>query len=450
MERIIYIFRIALEAVFINRFRSILTALGIIFGVAAVIAMLAVGNGAKQETLEQIKLVGVNNIVIIPKNNDMKGSSEIEDEDGPQMSEKYSPGLSLADANSIKDIIPVVQRVSPEVKYETFILKDGIQKKAQVNGITEDYFQVYNLRVVQGKIFSKHQMQKGEAVCIIGENIQVKFFPRECAVGKSIKCGNVWLKIIGVLENRAVSSAAMNNYNVGNFNNTVYAPIQTMLLRYKDRSRITEKSFREEDVYEGGDFVVLIDEEEKQSNNFNQLDKIVVQVEDSKYIRQTESLIRKMLLRRHSEVEDFEILLPEVELKQEQATKERFNIVLGAIASISLIVGGIGIMNIMLASVMERIKEIGVRMAMGARRKDIILQFLTESTLISISGGLIGIVLGIVLSRGISYFFHILTVISCVSILISFVVSAGIGIIFGYMPAKKAASQDPVESLRYE
>jgi putative ABC transport system permease protein len=182
----------------------------------------------------------------------------------------------------------------------------------------------------------------------------------------------------------------------------------------------------------------------------NQIDKIVVQVKETELINPTSEIIQRMISRRHSGVDDFEIKVPELLLKQEQRTKDIFNIVLGAIASISLIVGGIGIMNIMLASVMERTKEIGIRIATGATRKDVVFQFLAEATLISLSGGIIGIFLGLALARIIMEVADILTIVSLASIVISFGVSATVGILFGYMPAKKAASQDPVASLRYE
>jgi putative ABC transport system permease protein len=182
----------------------------------------------------------------------------------------------------------------------------------------------------------------------------------------------------------------------------------------------------------------------------NQIDKIVVQVKETEMISPTSEIIQRMLKRRHSGVDDFEIKVPELLLKQEQRTKDIFNIVLGAIASISLIVGGIGIMNIMLASVMERTKEIGIRMATGATRKDVVFQFLSEATFISVSGGIIGIFLGLALAKIIMEVADILTIVSVASIVISFGVSATVGIVFGYMPAKKAASQDPVTSLRYE
>jgi putative ABC transport system permease protein len=187
-----------------------------------------------------------------------------------------------------------------------------------------------------------------------------------------------------------------------------------------------------------------------EGSNYHQLDKIVVQVEESEQLTPTTEILNNMLKRRHSDVEDFIIRVPELLLKQEQRTKDIFNIVLGVIASISLLVGGIGIMNIMLASVMERIREIGVRMATGATKRDIVLQFLSEATIISVTGGIIGIILGVVFAELITQATGILTIISPLSLIISFGVSAAIGILFGYMPAKRASEQDPVETLRYE
>jgi putative ABC transport system permease protein len=219
-------------------------------------------------------------------------------------------------------------------------------------------------------------------------------------------------------------------------------------LRFKDRSLISSSSFGG-GIFYGGDFAVYTDGGAAESTN-NQVDKIVVQVKESSQIQPTTELLKRMMTRRHGGMDDFEIKVPELLLKNEQRTKDIFNIVLGAIASISLIVGGIGIMNIMLASVMERIKEIGIRQAIGARKKDIVIQFLAEATLISITGGLIGILLGIAISRIITEITGILTIVSPLSIILSFGVSASVGIIFGYMPAKRASQQDPVASLRHE
>jgi len=451
-QRYIYIFNIALEAVMAYKFRSFLTTLGIIFGVAAVITMMAIGNGAKQEILEQIKLVGVNNIVIRPvtPGGDEQDSS---DEDGKSMQNKYSPGLTLKDAESIKDIIPTVTRVSPEVTYETFIIKSGKRRTAKLNGVTPDFFEVYNLQLQEGRFFTEEQMINARPVCVIGPTIKAKLFPEENPIGKYIKCGHVWLKVIGILEINMFNVATDRDLGVSDYNNNIYAPIQTVLLRYKDRSVINSNS-----VHGGGSGIVIRggfvtsfwSSSGSDESNFNQLDKIVVQVSESDYLLSSSNTIQKMMLRRHAEVDDFDISIPEILLKQEQRTKDIFNIVLAVIAGISLIVGGIGIMNIMLASVMERIKEIGIRMATGATKKDVVFQFLTEATLISISGGFIGIFMGFFFSKIIMQVTGILTIISPLSIIVSFCVSAAVGIAFGYVPAKRAASQDPVVSLRHE
>ncbi|HOP12877.1 ABC transporter permease [Lentimicrobium sp.] len=451
--RKLYILTIALEAVFANRFRSMLTALGIIFGVAAVIAMLAIGNGARQEILEQMKLVGVNNIIIMPKVESKMEEAAKESGQGKQATEKFSPGLTLADAASIAAIIPSVAKVSPEVVYESVIISEGVSTYGKVSGVTPDFFEVFTLPLERGEMFNEDQLREGKAVCILGATIKAKLFPHSDPVGRYVKCGSVWLKVTGVLQSRAVNADISENLGISDYNNQVYAPIQTMLLRYRDRSVVTTAMIRggsSGSVVIDGGFMSFSSSGGSDESVANQIDKIVVQVKETNLISQTSEIIQRMLKRRHAGVDDFEIKVPELLLKQEQRTKDIFNIVLGAIASISLIVGGIGIMNIMLASVMERTKEIGIRMATGATRKDVIFQFLSEATLISLSGGIIGIFLGMALAKIIMEVTGILTIVSLASIVISFGVSATVGIAFGYMPARKAAMQDPVTSLRYE
>jgi len=442
MQRYLHDFYIALDAIFANKMKSILTTLGIIFGVAAVISMLAIGNGAKQELLEQMKLVGVNNIVITPvieEDENSETSSTEETRPGEKPKQKYSRGLCLSDVKAIENVLPVVEKISPEINIDAYVIKNGKQRTANVIGITPVYFELFSLGLQSGKMFNTYQMEHGLDVCIIGEDIRKKFFSNEDPLGKSIKCGNIWLRVVGILKKRKTSVSNVS-LKLSNSNECIYVPIKTMLLKFKNRSLITAKAF---------------DNRRRNNNNnkevnYNQLDKIIVQVKNTEQLEPASEIIGRMLLRRHSDVEDFEISVPELQLKQQQKTKDIFNIVLGAIAGISLIVGGIGIMNIMLASVMERIKEIGIRLAIGATKKDIIVQFLSESTLISISGGLLGIVLGAVISKMITRFADIDTIISFSSIIIAFSVSAIVGVIFGYMPAKRAAEKDPVESLKYE
>lgn len=447
MERYLQILTISLEAVFVNKLRSILTALGIIFGVGAVISMMAIGNGARQEILEQIKLVGVNNIVILPKIDPDK--TEEEEDEGKTLKKKYSPGLTLKDAENLLISIPTIEKISSEAIYKTLAIRNGKKLSVKLSGVSPEFFELFNQGLKKGVFFNNWQVERGDAVCIIGPEIEAKLFSKEDAIGKNVKCGNVWLKVIGVLEGVRVNEKA-EEMGISNYATNVFTPIKTLLIRYKDRSVINKASFGSVQTFRFRRGGMTMMTSEGGGGGENQLDKIVVQVKETSQLSSTSKIIRKILDRRHKGVDDYEIKIPELLLKQEQKTKDIFNIVLGAIAGISLIVGGIGIMNIMLASVMERIREIGVRRAIGATQKDIVLQFLSEATFISVSGGLIGILLGVLIAKLITATTGILTIVSLGSIAISFGVAASVGIIFGWLPAKKAAEQDPVESLRHD
>ena len=432
-----------IESIFANKVKSLLTALGIIFGVAAVISMLAIGNGAQQEILEQIKMVGVNNIVISPvagsdsENDTNSGSGE-----GPQVStKKFSKGLTLLDAEAIAEIIPAVERVSPVISFNYSAILDGKSKPVVLEGINNNYLRLFNINLQAGKEFTDEQMAKAFPVCLIGDNIRQVFFNQQDPIGQYIKCGDVWLQIVGVVERRDFTASASDELGISSTDNKIFVPAKTVNIRFRNRALIRADEVEAMAASGGG--------ENNKSENINQLDKIIVQVSETEYLSSTADIIRRMLLRRHNNLYDFEVTIPELLLKQQQRTKNIFNIVLGVIAGISLLVGGIGIMNIMLASVMERIREIGIRQAIGASRIDIIVQFLSESTIISVSGGIIGIILGVALSKIITMVFDIQTIISAFSIVISFGVSVIVGITFGYLPAKRASEHDPVNSLRY-
>ena len=447
MERYFQILSISLEAVFINKMRSVLTALGIIFGVGAVISMMAIGNGARQEILDQMKLVGVNNIVILPRNDSDNKSSE--EEEGKTLKKKYSPGLTLKDAENIQTSVPTVNKISSEAIYKTLGIRNGKKLSIKLTGVSPQFFAMFNQDLKKGEFFNKWQVERGDPVCIIGPEVVAKLFPKEDPIGKYLKSGNVWLKVIGILEGVRVNEKA-EEMGISNYSTNVFTPIKTLLLRYKDRSVINAASFGGGQTIRFGGNSISFSNSGEGSGGLNQLDKIVVQVKETHQLSSTSKLIKKILDRRHKGVDDYEIKIPELLLKQEQKTKDIFNIVLGAIAGISLVVGGIGIMNIMLASVMERIREIGVRRATGATKKDIVFQFLAEATFISVSGGLLGILLGVIIAKIITVTTGILTIVSFVSIAISFGVAASVGIIFGWLPARKAAEQDPVESLRHD
>lgn len=437
---------IGFEAIIANKLKSILTALGIIFGVAAVISMMAIGNGAEQEILEQIKMVGVNNIIITPTQISEKGTEESEtDQPGGK---KFSKGLTLLDLKAMEDVIPTIKMVSPVISYNYSAVIDGKSKPIVLEGVNSNYFSIFDIKLQSGEFFKSIQADAGQPVCIIGDNIKTVFFNQEDPIGKSIKCGQIWLKIIGVVERRDFTASASDEMGISSSDNKIFVPAQTILMRFKNRGLIRADEVEQANARRR--MVVTSQDSKAQADdkNPNQLDKIILQVKETEQLSATANIVKRMLLRRHSDLYDFEVTIPELLLKQQQRTKKVFNIVLGAIAGISLIVGGIGIMNIMLASVMERIREIGTRQAIGASRKDIVAQFLAESTLISLSGGIIGILLGIILSKIITAVFDIKTIISLFSIVIAFGVSALVGIMFGYMPAKRAADKDPVESLR--
>jgi putative ABC transport system permease protein len=451
IAHVLFSFRVAVVAVGHNKLRAGLTSLGILFGVASVIAMLAIGKGAEQEILEQMRLLGSNNIIITPLVEQKEGDAK-EEKDEKQV-KKYTPGLSYADVESINRVVPNVETTSAEVVLNSMVTREGKRRSGKLVGVDTAYFRLNNLQLQSGAWFTEQQVAQGRPVAIIGRGVRSRFFTTEEAVGKAIKVGDTWLTVVGVLSDRQVTAETSQRLGIRDANMDVYAPIHTVLTRFRNRSKVTQR-----DIELASRPVVFTQQGEPQEDeetraerqNRNQLDKIIVRVDDSRYMGSVADVTRRLLQRRHNNVVDFEITVPELLLKQEQRTKTIFNIVLGAIASISLIVGGIGIMNIMLASVLERIKEIGVRRALGATQKDILFQFLTEAVLISVAGGVAGIMVGTGLSFGIEQFAGIKTLVSYLSVFVAFGVSFTVGVLFGIVPAYRAARQDPVVCLRYE
>jgi putative ABC transport system permease protein len=455
-QRLLANLYIAINAVIANKVRSLLTALGIIFGVAAVIAMLAIGNGAQKEILDQIKLVGVNNIVIKPIIEQKE--EKVEEEVGKKDKKKFSPGLTIRDVKSIQISIPGLTKVSPEIILESNLIRKGYRRSAKLVGVEPSYFEIYNFEMQEGQMFTAEQRKIGSPVCIIGQSIKIRFFPTENPIGKSIKVGPHWLTIVGVLKERLVSENSISKLGIRDFNMDVYTPLQTMLIRYKNRDLITTEELRQEAMRSRGMVFNTgtgsnnneTAAQQLEKKNYHQLDRLVIQVDETNLLQPSAEIMSRLLQRKHYNVVDYEIEIPELLLKQQQRTNDIFNYVLGAIAGISLLVGGIGIMNIMLASVLERIKEIGLRLSIGAKKSDVVQQFLFEAVMISVSGGIIGVILGVSMALIVSEFAGIPTIITFSSILLSFGVAATVGLVFGIAPARKAASQDPITSLRYE
>lgn len=438
MKRLLFNFLLAVEGVTSNMLRSILTALGILFGVGAVIAMLAIGRGAKQQIIDQMKLIGTNSILVeaeVPQNEDQ------EEGGGKAKKPPYTPGLTLKDVKNIQSSIPSVEKLSVEIVLKTSAIYNGKLNKLKCIGTTNDFFDVNNMDMVVGSTFHQNHAFEGKPVCIIGKNVQTKMFNGANPVGKLIKCGNVWLRVIGVVEKHFENKINLEDLGIRDFNDDVYIPINTALVRFKNRAKVTKKVFANfnDDENNGNVF-----------SNYHQIDRMVVQVAEAEQLRATANIIGRMLKRRHNGVEDYEIDVPLEKLEQQQKTQNTFNIVLAAIAGISLLVGGIGIMNIMLASVLERIKEIGVRRSLGAHQLDIVQQFLLEATIISLIGGVLGVVLGMAAADLIASSADIPTIVTSGSVALAFGVAALVGLVFGYVPAQRAAKLDPIKALRYE
>jgi putative ABC transport system permease protein len=444
----------AAEALAHNKLRAGLTSLGILFGVASVIAMLAIGSGAEQAILEEMKLLGANNIVITPIVEQKEGKVD-NDPAAKKDTKRFTPGLSYLDADAIRRVVPDVMGTSSEVVVNSVITREGQHRSGKIVGVDSSYFRIMNLRIDQGAAFAQKHYSSSAPVTIIGQGVKARFFTTENPIGKPIKVGNGWLTVVGVLEDRKLSADIASKLGIRDANMDVYVPLPTMLLRYRNRAEVTQQEMElaAQDANSGGSNntdSTETDDQRAEKRNYNQLDQVIVQVDKSDAVPGVADLTRRVLQRRHNDVTDFEITVPELLLQQEQHTKTIFNIVLGAIASISLIVGGIGIMNIMLASILERIKEIGVRRAVGATRNEIGAQFLSEAVMISLAGGIAGILLGVGLATAIERIAKIHTIVSPLSVVVAFGVSAAVGVLFGIVPASRAAKQDPIVCLRYE
>jgi putative ABC transport system permease protein len=448
----VFSMRIALEAVGHNTLRAALTSLGILFGVASVIAMLAIGKGAEAEILEQMRLLGTNNVIITPVIEQKEGQAGAKD-DGDKQPKRYSPGLTFLDVRSIGEVIPNVETVTGEVVLQTLITREGRRRSGKVVGVDASYFRLLNLRVASGAPFSGLHVERGMPVAVIGSGVKTRFFTTEDPLGRPIKVGDVWLTVVGVLEDRPVADPTKaHDLGIRDANMDVYVPLSTMLMRFRNRAQLTTRDVEQaaRDDNGNGDNTTLDDETRQERQNYHQLDRIIIRVDEARFVPAVADVARRLITRRHNTVVDFEVTVPELLLKQEQKTREIFNFVLAAIAAISLLVGGIGIMNIMLASVLERIREIGVRRAMGATQKDILAQFLSEAVIISLAGGVAGIILGVGLSIGVERIAKINTIVSMLSVVVAFGVSISVGVVFGIVPAYRAARQDPVVCLRYE
>ena len=406
---------LGIENLLSHKLRSLLTMLGMIFGVAAVVAMLSIGAGAQQRVMAFIEQLGVRNLIVEAK--------EAMNWQMLQKVRRTSPGLSVADYQAIRKNLDGITYGTPRKRFSpSKILPKPQQDLPVVYGVGPEYLRIANLRVTEGRFFDAADDAAANPVCVLGAAAKDSIFGASPPVGEYIKLNEQWCHVIGVVAPQVVTQTELAGVRSEDLNNLIYSPLNAVLMRL----------------------------EESQSRFKDEIDGIYLHLDSAQSSSSDAEIVRGILNTSHHDAGDFSIIVPAELLAEQRRTEQLFNTVMVAIASISLLVGGIGIMNIMLAAILERTREIGVRRAVGARQQDIIRQFVIEAVLISFAGGLLGLVLGFILSQLIAWFAGWSTVVTPSSIILAFVVSISVGLIFGIYPAVKAARLDPVEAIRYE
>jgi putative ABC transport system permease protein len=407
--------KMGLASLFAHKLRSLLTMLGMIFGVGAVVAMLSITAGAQKEMMSFIDQLGVNNIIIEAR--------EALDRNELQTVRSISPGLSFRDFRAISENVSGLVAITPRKKFKPQkLLPKTTQEPPQLIGVLPNFVEINSLKLVGGRFFTEEENKSSAPVCVLGETAKVNLLGYDNAVGKYVKVNDTWLQVIGVLTPSASSDSDMEGVQTDSRNNVVIAPLNTVMRRFEDNTSYLK----------------------------DEIDGIYMKVNPNVDSIEASNVVRAILTATHKDAGDFSVIVPAGLLEQKRQTQMIFNVVMICIAGISLLVGGIGIMNIMLATVLERTREIGIRRAIGARQADIVRQFLTEAVLISIVGGLMGIIFGFSLSKIIASAAGWSTVVTTSSIVVAVGVSVFIGLLFGIYPAVQAAKLDPIEAIRYE
>jgi len=407
--------RLGLQNLLLHRLRSLLTMLGMIFGVAAVVSMLSIGAGARQKVMAFISQMGVHNLIV--------EANETIEWQAHMKVRKISPGLTFRDYRVIQsDLTDVAASTARKRFAGVKTIPKAQQDSPVVYGVAPSYTSIAGLSMLQGRFFSDDEESRASAVCVLGTGARSSLFGVADPMGKFVKVDEQWFRVIGVAAPQLNAQADIPGVPSQDANNVIYMPLNAAILRLED----------------------------SYSDVRDEIDGIYLRLAPTADIEKTADIVRAILNSSHHAAGDFSVIVPAELLAEQQRTERMFNAVMVAIASISLLVGGIGIMNIMLASILERTREIGVRRAVGARRSDIVRQFVVEATMISFVGGSFGIVFGFVMSRVIAWLAGWSTIVTAGSIILAFVVSIAVGLTFGIYPAVKAARLDPVEAIRYE
>jgi len=405
----------ALANLHAQKTRTLLTALGIVFGVGSVIGMLAIGAGAKEESLRFIEQLGVRNVLI-----DSRPTTSYEE---LQQRRRSSPGLSDRDVRILKANIDALELLSARrTMHPAQVLPKPSRDIPELYGVNPAYAAIHSLRLAEGQFFTEKDDQASASVCVLGESAKVNLLGYAPAVGRFIKVNDNWLEVVGVLNEQLMAGSTNTGGAMQDINNIVYVPLNTFQYRFWDTS----------------------------SGMKDDLDGIELRLRGDADSIETAKVVTAVLNSTHHNTQDFTVTIPAALLAQQKRTQTIFTYVMVAIAAISLLVGGIGIMNIVLATVLERTREIGVRRSVGARRFDIVRQFLTESVLISMGGGLLGIGFGFFLAWLIARTAEWRTIVTSASVVIAFGVSVFVGVVFGIYPAVKASRVNPIDALRYE
>jgi putative ABC transport system permease protein len=408
-------FSLGFENLMMHKLRSLLTMLGMIFGVAAVIAMLSIGAGARAQVMALIEQMGVRNVIV-----EAREANAWED---MQKVRKISLGLTLRDFRVIQsNVNGVVQGTARKRFTPGRMIPRPQPDMPVVYGVSPNYQQIENLKVVTGRFFDDSENNRAAPVAVLGQGAKASLFGQTEAVGQYVKVNEAWFHVIGVVGPQLSAQTSIESLPAQDLNNLIYVPLYAAMFRLED----------------------------SRSNMKDEIDGIYLQMASAPDTVPAADVVRSLLNLAHREAGDFSVIAPAELLAQQQRTQHIFDLVMVAIASISLLVGGIGIMNIMLAAILERTREIGVRRALGARQRDVIRQFLVEAVLISLMGGLIGIAFGFGISRLIAWLAGWSTVTTAGSILLAFAFSVSVGLLFGIYPARQAARLDPVEAIRYE